>query len=137
MKFFKKLAVLCTALTLCFGIGTSLVACGGDKKESSSSSQTLSGYYFKVLKADGTAAKGYRVQLCTADNVNCLSPVAVGDDGMVAYTADPATAWVIHLMEGTKQVSSLDYQITNGSSTIPANYNGGTKDSPIEIKLTK
>ncbi len=86
MKLFKKLAVLCMALTLCFGAGAALTACGGNT-EDSSTEQTAECYVFTVLNADGTAAKDINVQLCVLDNAAaCYMPMATDANGKISYT---------------------------------------------------
>ncbi len=131
MKLFKKLAILCTALTLCVGVGATVASCGGDKGGDVTSEATQEGYNFKVLKKDGTPAAGYQVQLCLAgDAASCFMPVDVEEDGTVFYAVDKTKEYEIHLMLNGEQVSKLNFQTL---SKIPANYDGGV----IEIKLTK
>ncbi len=132
MKLFKKLAVLCMALTLCVGIGATVVACGGDEPDTSSSA-TVEGYSFKVLKKDGSPATGYSVYLCQSGAPTiCLMPVDVAADGTATIEVDDKTVgYDVHLQLNGKDVSDLDFQASTKS--IPANYDGGV----ITITLNK
>ncbi len=98
MKLFKKLAILTMALTLCVGVSSTAIACGGEEKPAVVNPVNGTTYNFKVVHDDGTAATGYSVQLCTIDNTRCLEPVAVGTDGKVAYNVPDTTIdFVLHI----------------------------------------
>jgi len=121
MKLFKKIAVLCMALTLCFGAGAALTACGGND-ETSSSEQTVTAYTFTVLNADGTAAKDINVQLCVLGNAAaCYMPMATDANGKVTYNPPgfPGEGeYEIHLL--SKDLStSLEF---NGPVSTPTVY---------------
>ncbi len=123
MKLFKKLAILGMALSLCFGAGAALTACG-DESDSSSQEQTTS-YSFKLLNADDTPAVGYKIQLCKTDG-SCLAFKAVGADGKVSYPVNPTEAYEVHVLnENDEQVEFV------GTKTLAANYDGGE----ISLKL--
>ncbi len=146
MKFFKKLAVLCAAITLCFGVGSSLTACGGNDESSSNSTENsayvpttphASGYDFKVTLPEGANPEDYEVQLCTEDNAFCINPVKVGANGYVNYNPNNITEqnkdkeYVVHVMKNGEQLTKLEFSAK--PSTIPANYDGAI----IEIIITK
>ncbi len=80
------------------------------------------GYTFKVLKADGTPATGYQVQIClTGNTFACLMPIPVDGNGYANYPADKTKSYDIHML-------TSDYQEVTGfqsMGTIPANYDGG------------
>ena len=83
MKLFKKLAGACLAMTFCFGMA-SLVACG-DKGDSAPVARE-NAYNFLVYKADGSAAVGYKVQMCTTDGEGiCYAPSAAIDSNGFTY----------------------------------------------------
>ncbi len=138
MKIFKKLVTLCAAITLAFGVGASLAAC--DKEESSSSSSesssvaTTVSYDFELALADGSPAKDYQVQICTADNSLCLTPVTTDAEGKASVEVSAANQdkeFVIHVMYGGTQLKATEYRVdTAGVTPIPAGYNGDT------IKIT-
>ncbi len=124
MKLFKKLAVLCMALTLCVGVGATMTACGGGNGDGTSSEAPFTnGYRFRVVNQDGSPATGYQVQICIAGNASaCLAPAKVDANGYVNYVVEDKTqAYEIHLLdanyEAVENFESLE--------TIPANYNGG------------
>ncbi len=128
MKLFKKLAALCLSLTMCLGLGATFAACDGDDTNSSSSVQEEIAYKFKVLKADGSAAVGYRVLLC--EGTLCYGPAVVADsNGIALYLVSklPAPkAYDIHVMSSdtddstylTLTSSSLKLTPTDFSETV-------------------
>ena len=137
MKFLKKLAILCMALTLCAGF-TSLTACGGTgtSTESSANGETKyspddvipvptdkAGYYFKVINADGTPAKDVKVQLCQGDKM-CFDAVAVDANGDVCYVPTPgAGEYDIHVLGGEWGTDNIEFTgATTTTATYPANY---------------
>ncbi len=125
MKFLKKLATFCMALTMCFGLGTALVACGDEGAQSSSSSQTATTQYsFVVVKEDQSPALGYEIQLCkiNADGTqgSCLAPVPVTADGSVKVTiADTSIGYEIHVTKDSVPLDKDKYSVTGD---IPANH---------------
>ncbi len=135
MKLFRKLAVLCMALTLCCGVGAAMAACGEKDPAPSSTEAPASdvkpienGYTFKLLKADGSPAAGYQIQICKEDNSICLAPVVVAANGVANVVVENKTIpYAIHILdESYAPVEDFD-----GMSVIPANYDGGV----IELKL--
>ncbi len=121
MKFFKKLATLVMALTLCVGVGATIGACGGDKDNSSTVEQTKTTCKFKVLLADKTTpAVGYKVQLCLT-NGTCITGVPVAEDGTCDYPITKGTEYTVHIwnLDDTQEITDF-----TGLKTIPANYDG-------------
>ena len=81
MKILKKLAALCTAISL-FVIVGAFAACGGGEKADEA------GYLFKVVNADGSAATGdVAIALCKGTSV-CYNTVTVDENGCVLYNSD-------------------------------------------------
>lgn len=78
MKLFKKLVGACLAMSLCFSMA-SLVACGDKGEELGPPVAKESAYNFLVYNADGSAAVGYVIQLCTEDA--CLDGFSAKTDG--------------------------------------------------------
>ncbi len=135
MKLFKKLAAICMALTMCFGLGMAFTACGGNDNPGAEQNYAAT-YVFNVTK-NNAAAVGYQIQLCSknADGTlgACEQPVDVGSDGIAKVgITDVSTAYEIHVMKDNKQLGK-DYYAISGLVDIPANYNGGT----ITIIITK
>ncbi len=133
MKIFKKVAMLCMALTLCLSVGAT-VACGGKDKGGNSTSSSITdevtqdGYSFKVVNASGAPATGYKIQLCkkAPDGTlgACLMPVSVGADGTLSYkVTDKDTAYEIHVLDANGTALKKTEYVTTGD--IPANYDGG------------
>lgn len=137
MKFFKKLAILCMAFTLCCGVSVALTACEGDEPSSGVSATQETVYKFKVLNKDGTAATQYKVQLCKKDENGqldgCLSNLgAVGADGVATISVtDTTTKYEIHLIsvESGDLLDKLSYQ----TQDTPVGHDG----SEIVVQLTK
>lgn len=119
MKLFKKLAGACLALTFCFGM-VGLVACGGDKGNGAPQAKE-NAYNFLVYKADGSAAVGYKVQMCTTDGeATCYNPSAATDSNGFTYittgSSCPAPAvYEVHVL------------LYNDSTTM---------DEPVELSQT-
>ncbi len=148
MKFFKKLAVLCAAITLCVGVGASLAACGGDEGDSSSIESSLyvpttphaDGYDFHITVPEGASPTDYAVQLCDTSG-SCIQFMAFAENGYLNYNPAPldkTMTYEVHIMEkkngsfsGDSIMDSTEYQITK--DTIPANYTGAI----IEVIITK
>ena len=126
MKLFKRLAGACLALTLCCGMA-GMAACG-DKGGNSGSSNSSSGnlapqakenaYNFLVYDADGDAAVGYKVQMCTTDgDAMCYMPSAATDANGYAYITTGASCPAPAVYE----VHVLLFNETSGS------------DEPVEL----
>ncbi len=131
MKLFKKLAVVAMAITLCFGAGATLASCGGNGGSSTSSEATVaSGYKFKVVKADGSAAVSYMVLLCQGDA--CGVPQMTDANGVATVASNflpgdkSAAEYDIHVMAP----GSSDYLEHEGLEKTPAEF------SNDEIVLT-
>lgn len=92
MKIFKKIAALCMAISLCVGVGALATSCGGGDNDASSSQQQneTTGYLFKVVNADGSAASDVYVQLCDGVSGICYGNVAVDETGSVLYNSTTA-----------------------------------------------
>jgi hypothetical protein len=137
MKFLKKLAILCTALTLCVGFA-SFTACGGNNNSagSSVSEETKyspddvitaptdkAGYYFKVINADGTPAKNVKVQLCKGSEM-CFDPIAVDANGDVCYVPNAGVGeYDIHVLGGEWGTDEMSFTGAEKTpATYPANY---------------
>lgn len=102
MKLFKKLALLCTALTMVVGFAA-LTACGsnggGNDDSSSSAEAPATAYTITVLNANGNKAQDVMVQVCTADMTMCLMPVAVDPNGTAVVQAASETEYVVHVWD--------------------------------------
>ena len=137
MKLFKKLAILCTALTLCCGVSVALTACEGDEPSSGISATQETVYKFKVLNKDGTAATQYKVQLCKKDENGklgaCLSVLGVvGADGVATISvADTSTKYEIHLI--SVESGDLLDKFSYNTQDTPVGHDG----SEIVVRLTK
>ncbi len=103
MKLFKKLAVLCMALSL---VSVAFVACGKDKDTTSGSATSSveettgvtainNGYTFLVKDANGQPAAGYMIQLCDANG--CQGSPASTATGVINMVK-AAGEYEIHLM---------------------------------------
>ncbi len=127
MKFFKKLAVLCMALTLCFGVGSTFAACGDDKGSTSSSVQETIAYKFKITTANDEPAGGYRVLLCDSTGTCGMFQVA-DENGVVEYPASAlpgsktAAAYDIHVMP--PDINDSTYLDHTGLKKTPAEFGG-------------
>lgn len=140
MKTFKKLAVLSMALLFAFGL-SALTACnGGDSSSSidssvgapasesdtsSEESKTYDYYEFTVLDKDGNKVAdnaGYKVQLCTADNLNCYNPVATVN-GVCVYNVIPNNTlgeYVVHVLNASYQPVELKEEVTTSADAFGA-----------------
>ena len=148
MKKFKKLATLCMALVFSAGLAV-FAACGSDTSSSEASSSAVSSsssssaassssssdaqseanaYVSMVKNADGTPAKDFCVQLCTADMSFCLQPVNADANGKVVYPCD-AAEYVIHIyaidengqIKMDDKFENISYEI-DGSDVTPATH---------------
>ena len=137
MKALKKIAGICLALTLCFGIGA-LTACNDNAGNTSSITSEqptgASGYKFKVLNADGTPAVGYQVQLCIlnskGEQTACYMPIAVGENGQVTYAPQGfpgAGTYNIHVLDAKN--AQVEFE---GAEKTPTEYN--TEDIVLTLK---
>lgn len=125
MKLFKKLATICVAITMCFGLGLTLTACDNGGNPTNSEQSANATYVFSVTK-NNAAAIGYEIQLCTKNADGslgaCLQPVAVGADGLAKIAiSDVNSVYEIHVMKDGSPLDKSKY-ITFGD--VPANYNG-------------
>ncbi len=121
MKILKKLAILVMALTLCVGVGATVVACD---KDGTKNEQSQKGYSFKVVNADGTPAVGYVIQLCYTSGT-CLENQPVTDEeGKVFFELeDTAQAYSLHVWSADPKTSNDAKELEfTGLKTIPANY---------------
>ena len=113
MKFFKKLAIACLTLTMFAGLA-SFAACGGNTDNNSSSESSTpaqtEGYKFKIVKADGTPAAGYVVQLCIttctfSEPANANGEISyAGTEGEGKYEIHVFTANPMTAMNGAESV---------------------------------
>ncbi len=127
MKLFKKLATVCMAITMSFGVGMALTACDDNGGNPTNSEQSANATYSFNVTKNGAAAVGYEIQLCTKNADGslgvCLSPVAVGEDGVAKISiSDVNSVYEIHVMKNGTPLEKDQY-ITSGD--VPANYNGG------------
>lgn len=81
----------------------------GNNEESSGIVTQANAYNFKILKADGTPAVGYNIQLCSTDGT-CYPPSIVSDaNGFVAVTTSrnfPGPGiYEVHVMYSGNQVA--------------------------------
>lgn len=122
MKFLKKLAIACLTLTMFAGLA-SFAACGdtndnGNGTSNNQPAQTET-FKFKILKADGSPAVGYVVQLCER---TCAFSEPANENGEVSCAgADGEVSYAIHVFtanptKGGKQVSHT------GATHTPAKY---------------
>ncbi len=120
MKLIKKLALVCMSLTLCAGV-CAMTACFGDDSSSSSTTSsvetsseataTATAYKFKVVKADGSPAVGYRVLICIANGA-CNPPVATDENGeatVVPTALGGAGTYEIHVMDDQGNSDYLEF----------------------------
>ena len=115
MKLFKKLALLCTALTMVVGFGA-MTACGGGGSDDSSSVETpATAYTITVLNANGSKAQDVMVQVCTADMTMCLMPIPVDANGTAIISADEKE-YVVHVWDS---MMSQEYSL-QGNHTVTA-----------------
>ncbi len=123
MKLFKKLAVLCTALTLCAGVGATMSACGED-------APAATAYQFKIVKADGSAASNYMIQLCDADGCDG-GPNTISDaNGNVTFNI-AAGAYEIHVMDMATSNHAAYEAKYNGAALSLADLDGDDKEYSI------
>ena len=97
-KFMKSFvtAMLAVCMVVCLGLAA---ACTQDEKADPNSIEVT------VQLPDGTAAKGVNVQICAdnGDEVGCLMPVPVGEDGKVVIDVKKkieknTTLFAVHLL---------------------------------------
>ncbi len=137
MKKMIKLATLCMALVLSFGLSV-FTACNNNGNNSSpaessspSSSESSStgendnvtAYSFKLVDANGAALNGYAIQLCKGTDA-CFRPSYTDASGMASYNFPNATqdAYDIHVWNAD-MTQEYNY---NGDHTTPAEYDGTT-----------
>lgn len=126
MKLFKKLAGACLAMTLCFGMA-SLVACGGDKGDNSPVAKA-NAYNFLVYKADGSAAVGYKIQMCTVDgNATCYAPSTATDNNGFTYittgSSCPAPAkYEVHVLLFSEETYTEEQVALSSTVYTPVEY---------------
>ena len=126
MKLFKKLAIACLSLTMLAGFA-SFAACGSTDNNSASNSGNSNteqpaqteGFKFKVVKADGTPAVGYVVQLC---NNTCTFSEAANENGEITFGGgEGALAYEIHVFSALPQNGGVQVEFT-GATHTPAEY---------------
>ena len=131
MNTITKLATLCMALFLSFGI---MSACGGNTSTESSSPAVSSeassesssteaapatAYSIQLVDANGAPVSGYAIQLCKG-TAACYAPCFTDANGMVSYNKAPAPdAYDIHVWSSDMM---QEYNYT-GDHTTPAEYN--------------
>ncbi len=117
MKLFKKLATLCLALTLCVGVGVAMTSCGDETNGDNEQVQVIKdGYTFKVVNADGSAAKNYMIQLCNEGG--CVGgPTTVTNDNGVTSVKTAAGVYEIHVMNMSDS-SSPSFDAKAGSTAL-------------------
>ena len=132
MKLFKKLAIACLSLTMLAGFAA-FASCGdktndnpaNSNSNTESSSEVSSdvaqteAFKFRVLKADGTPAVGYVVQLC---NKTCAFSEATDENGEVSFAGgDGEVVYEIHVFSALPQKGGKIVAHTGATST-PAEY---------------
>ena len=123
MKFFKKLAIACLTLTMFAGLA-SFAACGentdnNSSSESSTPAQTET-YKFKIVKADGTPAVGYVVQLCIT---TCTFSTPADANGEISYAGTEGEgAYEIHVFTANPMLGEAASVEFNGPTHTPAEY---------------
>ena len=131
MKTITKLATLCMALFLSFGI---MSACGGNtstessspavsseasSESSSTADATATAYSIQLVDANGAPLSGYAIQLCKG-TAACYAPCLTDANGMVSYNKAPAPdAYDIHVWS-SDMTQEYDY---TGEHTTPTEYN--------------
>ncbi len=136
MKLFKKLAVLSMSVLLCLGAGAALAACG-DKESSSSSDSTITaienGYTFKVVKADGSPAEGYMIQLCDAEG--CLvngQQLSTDANGILNFVPQRKAELEIHVMLFSDSSVKPTFEAkVNGTALATADKDGDGAAYPV------
>ena len=119
MKLLKKLATVCLSLTMLAGIGfiaTTATACGTTQE-----SPATETYKFKIVKADGTPAVGYVVQLCIN---TCTFSQPTNANGEVSYAGtEGAGAYEIHVFTANPADGGAPVEFT-GATHTPTEYGG-------------
>ena len=120
-----------SALTACNGgdssssIDSSVGAPASESDTSSEESKTYDYYEFTVLDKDGNKVAdnaGYKVQLCTADNLNCYNPVATVN-GVCVYNVIPNNTlgeYVVHVLNASYQPVELKEEVTTSADAFGA-----------------
>ena len=127
MKLFKKLAGACLALTFCFAM-VGMVACGGGKGDDTPKAKE-NAYNFLVYKADGSAAVGYKVQMCTTNGAGtCYSPSAETDSNGFTYITTgnscPAPAvYEVHVLLQNEETTADEPVELSATVYTPAEFN--------------
>ncbi len=123
MKFFKKLAIACLTLTMFAGLAT-FAACGDNNNANNSNSNTESpaqteGFKFKIVKADGSPAVGYVVQLCKS---TCAFSEPVNANGEVIFAGvEGEISYEIHVFTALPQNGGQMVEFT-GAAETPTQY---------------
>ena len=123
MKFFKKLAIACLTLTMFAGLAT-FAACGDNNNANNGNSNTqqpaqTEGFKFKIVKADGTPAVGYVVQLCKS---TCAFSEPADKNGEVTFGgAEGEISYEIHVFTALPQNGGQMVEFT-GAANTPAEY---------------
>ncbi|MBQ8405900.1 MAG: hypothetical protein IJX09_04535 [Clostridia bacterium] len=124
MKFFKKLAIACLTLTMFAGLAT-FAACGGDNNNANGNNSNseqpaqTEGFKFKIVKADGTPAVGYVVQLCKS---TCIFSEPANENGEITFGGgEGEIAYDIHVWSALPQNGGAEVEFT-GATQTPAAY---------------
>ena len=123
MKFFKKLAIACLTLTMFAGLA-SFAACGGNADNNSSSESSTPAqtgtYKFKIVKADGTPAVGYVVQLCSK---TCIFSEPADANGEISCAGTEGEgAYEIHVFTANPNLVEAVAVEFDGPTQTPATY---------------
>ena len=125
MKFFKKLAIACLTLTMFAGLAT-FAACGGDNNNANGNNSNseqpaqTEGFKFKIVKADGSPAVGYAVQLCTTNS--CTFSEVANENGEITFGGgEGEIAYDIHVWSALPQKGGAEVEFT-GATQTPAAY---------------
>ena len=132
MKTMKKLATVCMALMLAFGVGA-FAACDKDNSSDSSPVENpmeQTGYKFKVVDQNGNPVEGVVIQLCLN---TCECSEKTDANGLVAYEgADGEAVYEIHVCSDNPMFGGTIYEHT-GATHTPATYN----DDAIVLTINK
>lgn len=127
MKLFKKLAGACLALTFCFGM-VGLVSCGDKDNGNGAPQAKANAYNFLVYKADGSAAQGYNVQMCTTDGSGiCYAPSAAIDANGFTYvttgmSCPEAAIYEVHVVLYNEETTTYDQVALSQTVYTPAEF---------------
>ena len=126
MKFFKKMAIACLTLTMLAGLA-SFAACGGDNNNANGNNSSESStpaeaeaYKFKIVKADGTPAVGYVVELCITE---CTFSSPADANGEISYAGTEGEGeYEIHVFTGNPMLGEATSVEFTGATKTPAKY---------------